>query len=583
MDCSANSLAEEGVRDGSVIHLVVRPPTTSSTQRESAPAATNTTSTGVSTGSTPGQIPGFQLQDLGNGVSLGSVTIDQDDINQQQGGIGGIINQVLSSIIPPSGQQDEGNMQPNNTDSSLSSTENNSNVPPPQATSTTNSLFLAQSHLQNLRNIQMNQPMPPLVNPTLGVALNGLANSMQATVLPVMQLGQNLQQGQHLHYLTAVNTQADIYRVQTLLLHLSQACGHLANALQQHQVDPPTQNFGPPHSFPPFPSMPFPGFPPHQQQQRQQSSGGPPPSPSTGGSSNPTATSTTPSNGGQGRRRNQTVVQIRSSPNTNTRSVTSISTSNSTGGGIPTGGTVATPQQRMQQNAPSNQAMNSQNSDVSRSTGAATSVTNSEGMQLEQQTHSQPCSASSNDNETRSNVNTSRTASTISDETKNDSGVDNWSPNENLPQSSSSSQNPRASMNISNASSTNQSNPSVNPFMQNVMGAMMSGMFPPQQGGLGQTNQFGGNQNRGGPPNVNFNVGDMAAQIPNIIQSVMQFTPPPNNQTSGHVNTTNNSNSRNSTSASEFSEVSVGSQSSESVGGTEEIRSNEEEKSYPPM
>mmetsp|Transcript_20891 Transcript_20891/g.35223 ORF Transcript_20891/g.35223 Transcript_20891/m.35223 type:complete len:752 (+) Transcript_20891:44-2299(+) len=267
---NTDTLASSAVTDGSVVHLVVRPenrPAVASTS--SAPAPPTMTSTGISTGAGP---QGMQFRNLGNGVTVGSMTISHDNLTQTTGDVGNLLNQIFSSVLPPppEGQQNlptSGSLDRSGSSSVPQSSSGGEQrpehvhetilhqPPPPLSSDRSQELFLAESHLLALQQSRVSHN--PIVRQSsashdpASTLLSSLATSMHDAILPVMQLSQNLQQAQNPHLAGAlgtshsVDTQAEVYRVQNMLQHLSEASNHLANALQQTQLPPPRGNSNP--------------------------------------------------------------------------------------------------------------------------------------------------------------------------------------------------------------------------------------------------------------------------------------------------------------------------------------------------
>ena len=508
------------MKDGGVVHLVVRPENIPVTSAPSAPAPSQvTTSTGVGTVDNnqsvpPGLLraPVMQIQNLGNGVTVGRFTVDSGDVGETATDVGNLVTQIFSSVLPQvvQGLSDEQSEHASvGTESPLASNvevQQPQQQPQPhqqqqeqQSSTSQNSsqhlahqLFLAESHLQALRQSQSLQvPTQTYPQSSLAPLLDSLAISLHSAALPVMQLSQGLQQTGNPHQsANNVNIQAQVYRVQDMLRHLSEATGHLASALQQTQVPTPQPQLqNPLASLFPFPHMSVPGIPAHvqfhqnisqqpQQQRPEPSVNAPPVYNTSSGVNTPhtTTTSSTDMSRGNG-----------VSPNVRVFSATSTGSGNAAGRNrgsvrittnIPLTATRLSSQQSEAQTQHSNNEVEPQ---IQHQSAAMTSppanIQSPPSSTSIPSTSSQPSPPSSSPASVR----------------VESSGPQNFTTSSFSTSTSSASPSSPASNNL------------INPILQNLMGSVVNGVFP---------------------ISTHIGSGHVASQIPHFIQTAMQLVPP---------------------------------------------------------
>jgi hypothetical protein len=187
-----DKLSDYGISEESTIQLVIRPhdiqPSTSSNSNpESAAAAPNIN-------------PLFR--NLGNGVVMGSITLDAPNLSQDNLQVQNIIGQMMnlaqsfvgpqvSSVNEPPRQSQRDSSGVGRESQPIPTTSNNSS-PPQSNSSTFSSESMASAHLQATLQMLQNPAMAPPPNSHLDIVLNDFFRVLNALQVPVVNLTREL-------------------------------------------------------------------------------------------------------------------------------------------------------------------------------------------------------------------------------------------------------------------------------------------------------------------------------------------------------------------------------------------------------
>lgn len=177
-----DKLTSYGITEESTIQLVIRPqdiPTSSTSNPNPEPSA----------------VPPL-FRNLGNGVLMGSITLDAPNLSQDnlqvQNIIGQMMNLAQSFVSPPSRPNPNVPPQTQSSTRAPNSAPNLNNPPIDTTSSTIPSESMASAHIQTILQLLQNPAAIPPQNGHLDIVLNDFFRALNALQVPVVNLTREL-------------------------------------------------------------------------------------------------------------------------------------------------------------------------------------------------------------------------------------------------------------------------------------------------------------------------------------------------------------------------------------------------------